>query len=83
MHKQIIYLMHLCMHITQVTCVRPKSLFWFRSNNETQTKIGRYFSTDTVTNTETTFQRENLVSDSMVYFFHSKKALITKFVAKF
>ena len=43
-------------------------LFWFRSDTETETQIGRYFrpvllSADTVTDTETTFQRENLVTD--------------------
>ena len=29
---------------------------------------------DTVTNTETTFQRENLVTNSMGYFFNNKRA---------
>ena len=31
-------------------------------------------SADTVTNTETTFQRENLVTNSMGYFFNHKRA---------
>ena len=37
-----------------------------------------YFSTDTVTNTETTFKRENLVTDSMRVSFHHKRAPKTK-----
>ena len=39
--------------------------------------------TDTETNTESTFQKENLVTDSMGYFFHPDKALKTKFTAKY
>ena len=35
-------------------------------------------SVDTVTDTETTFQRENLVTDSMGHFFHHKRALKIK-----
>ena len=38
---------------------------------------------DTSTDTETTFQRENLVTDSVGYFFHHKGALKTKFAGKF
>ena len=40
---------HLC------CSVRPKPLFWFRSNTDTETQIGRYFRADIVTNTETRF----------------------------
>ena len=36
----------------------------------------------TVTDTETTFSRENLVTDSMRYFFHHKRAPETKFSSK-
>ena len=36
-------------------------------------------SADTITDTQTTFQRENLVTDSMGYFFHPKRALKTIF----
>ena len=43
---------------THECSVRPKPLFWFRSDTETETKI---LSADAVTDTETTFQRENLV----------------------
>ena len=39
------------------------------------------FSADTVTDTETTFQR--YITDSMRYFFHHKRALKTKFAVKF
>ena len=46
----------------QCGSVQPKPLFWFKSNTKTETQIGRYFSANTITNTETTFQRENLVS---------------------
>ena len=60
---------------------RPKQLFWFRSNTKTQ--IGRYFHGNTVTDTETTFQKENLVIDCMGLFFYPKRAFKTKFAAKF
>ena len=32
--------------------LRPKSIFWFRTDTEIETKIGQYFSIDTVTDTE-------------------------------
>jgi hypothetical protein len=35
----------------------------------------------TVTDTETTFQRENLVTNSKGYFFHHKRVPNTKFAA--
>jgi hypothetical protein len=48
-----------------LTNVQPKPvLFWFRPDTVTQTQIGQY-SADTVTDTETTFQRKNLVTNSM------------------
>ena len=46
----------------QCGSVQPKPLFWFRSNTKTETQIVRYVSDDTITNTENTFQMENLVS---------------------
>ena len=55
-----------------LSSVRPKPIFWFWSDTETQ--IGLIVSADTVTNTETTFQRENLVTNSMGYFFNHKRA---------
>ena len=36
--------------------VRPKALFWFRTDTDTQAQIGPYFWTNTVTYTETRFQ---------------------------
>ena len=39
-------------------------------------------SIDTLTDNETTFQRDNLVTYSMWHFFHHKRALKTKFTAK-
>ena len=38
---------------------------------------------DTVTDTETTFQSENLEPNSMRYFFHPKRAPKTKFADKY
>ena len=43
--------------------IRPKPLFWFRSNTNTETQIGWYFRADTVTNTETRFQEKNPVAN--------------------
>ena len=37
---------------------------------------------DTVTNTETTFQRKNLVTNCMGYFFHHRRAPKAKFATK-
>ena len=45
--------------------VRPKPVIWFRSDTETETQIGRYFCLIPVTNIETIFQKENLVTNSM------------------
>ena len=58
-----------------------ENIFWFRSNTKTNTQIGQYFRPISLI-TETTFQRENLVSNSMGYFFHHKRAPKTKFAAK-
>ena len=67
MHKQINLLdASLHAYYTRKTCsVRPKPLFWFRCNTETQILTGHYFLTDTVTHTVTTFQRENLVTNTL------------------
>ena len=59
--------------------VRPKPIFWFRCDTDTETQIGRYFRADTVTDTETRFQGENPVTN----FFHQQRAPKTKFVAKY
>ena len=37
----------------------------------------------TATNTETTFEKKNLVSDSIGYLFHYKRAPKTKFATKY
>ena len=50
--------------------VRPKPLFWFRSDTETQ--IGQYFWADTVTDTETRFQGKNPGTN----FLHHQRAPI-------
>ena len=42
----------------------------------------KQLSAVTVRDTKTTFQRENLVTDSVGYFFLYKRALKTKFAAK-
>ena len=64
----------------QNTSVRLKLLFWFRSDTETETQIGRYvLSANTVTDTKL---RENLGTDSMRYFFHHKRAPKIKFSSK-
>ena len=64
--------------------VRTKPLFWFGSDTETKTQIGRcVLLADTATDTKTTFQRENLVIDSMGYFFHHKGASKIKYAAKY
>ena len=57
--------------------VRLKPIFWFRPDTYTETQIWQ------ITKTETTLQRENLVTDSMGYFFHHKRAPKTKFAAKY
>ena len=64
--------------------VRPKPLFWFRSDNDTKT----FILADTVTNTETntdesTLQKENLDTDSMGYFFHHNMVPKIKYAAKY
>ena len=61
------------------TSVWPKPLFWFRSDTDTETQIGRYFGADTATDTETRFQGENSVTN----FFRHKRAPKTKSVAKY
>ena len=45
--------------------------FWFRSRNPNWPIL----SADTVADTKTTFQRENLVTDSMRFFFITKGSL--------
>ena len=65
--------------LTVRTSVRPKPLFWFRYNTDTETQIGQYFRADTVTDTETRFQGENPVTN----FFYHQRAPKTKFVAKY
>ena len=48
--------------------VRLKPLFWFTSDTETQHQIGRYIlSAYTITDTKTTFQRENLFTESVMF----------------
>ena len=61
--------------------VWPKPLFWFRFN--TVNPNWRILSANTVTDTETTSQRKNLVTDSIGYFFHHKRAPKTKFSATY
>ena len=57
--------------------VRTKPLFWFGSDPETITQIGRYvLLADTAT---FTFKRENIIIKSMAYFFHHK----IKYAAKY
>ena len=57
--------------------VQTKPLFWFRSNTKTYQNLNwPILSADTVTDTETPIQRENLVNDSMW-------APKTKFAAKY
>ena len=58
----------ICMHI-QIS-VRPKSLFWFRSDTKTATQIGQYFQLISQPIPRYT-DGENLVNDSMRYFFPS------------
>ena len=60
--------------------VQTKPLFWFGSDGETKTQIGRYvLLADTATDNKTSFKRENLLINSMEYFFHHK----IKYAAKY
>ena len=47
---------------TLLCSIRPKPLFWFRSNTDTKTQIGGYIWADNVTDTETRFQWNTPVS---------------------
>ena len=40
-------------------------------------------SADTVTDTETTFQRQNITANNMWYYFNHKRGPKTKFAAKY
>ena len=55
--------------------VRPKTLFWFRSNTETENQIGRYGRPITYRILKPRFKGKNLVSNSMGYFFNCKRDL--------
>ena len=57
-----------CIQCTTETTILV--LFRYRYQNPN----GLIVSADSVTDTETTFQRENLVTKSMGYFFNHKKA---------
>ena len=61
-----------------ISSIRQKPLFWFRSNTDTETQIGRYFRADTVINTKTRFQGKNPVTN----FFYHERAPTTKLFAK-
>ena len=48
--------------------VRPKPLFWFRSNTEAESQNGRYFWAKTVTSRTPRFKGRNLVVDGVTFF---------------
>ena len=59
-------LLFLCISCILVCSVRPKPLSWFRSDTETETQMARLMPlANIVTDTETTFQRENLVTENL------------------
>ena len=70
----------ICIHSIDCTVERPKPLFWFRSDTQTETLIWPLLSADTITDTETT--KFQMYIGSVGYFSHQNKVPEFKFQVK-